>query len=674
MRNQRADEPEPTPAAYRTPLVPLPFAPVCSVTPRFVGRETELSCLQAGLEQAIQGQRQVLFVSGEAGIGKTALVDSFLDQARSTGEGWIGRGLCVEHYGAGEAYLPVLDALGRLCREPAGKHFLSLLGRFAPTWLVQMPAFLNAAELDALQRRTQGVSQERMLREMAEALEALTSDTPLILVLEDLQWSDYSTFDFVSYLAHRREPARLFLIGTYRPGEVLGGHPLMSVKQELQAHGQSTELPLELLTEEAVGGYLSRRFPGTPLPAGLAQVVYQRTEGNPLFMVSLANDLTYQGIVDESEAGWMWREEDNSSIIGNVIGVPENLGQLIEKQIEQLSQEEQQVLEAASVAGAEFSVAALAAGLAEEARLVEKRCTTLARRGQFLSPRGVSEWPDGTVAGRYGFIHSLYQDVLSKRLTPGQHLNLQRRIGERKEAAYGPRSGEIAAELAAHFEEGRDYPRAIQYLQQAAENARRRWAYHEAVSRLSKGLGLLHHLPDSPERTQQELQLHFMLTEPLVAIKGAAAPEVEQSYTQTWELYQQLGKTAQPFWTLLGLWGVHFMRSELQQASELDEQLFVLAEQEQAPLFLYWAQHARALTTLYRGDLLAAHAQLEQAVAMYDAQSHPYYMIDPQGYLPVACGSCLVAVGLSRPSGEKKSIGSRPGPQTGESAGSGMCA
>lgn len=500
-----------------------------SLTANFVGRESELSRLQMSLERAIKGERQVLFVSGEAGIGKTTLVDRFLDQIRTTDGVSLGRGWCVEHYGAGEAYLPVLDAFGRMCREATGPHLLSLLGQYAPTWLVQMPALLDATEQETLQRRTQGVNKERMLREMAEALETLTAERPLVFVLEDLQWSDYSTFDLISFLARRRESARLFVIGTYRSGVVPDGHPLIWMKQELQAHGQCDELPVPLLSEQAVEAYLSSRFSGNSLPGGLPRLLHQRTEGNPLFLVSVVDDFARGGLVDERSGEWRWAENQDEV----ALGVPDNLGQLIEKQLAQLTQEEQQVLEAASVAGLDFSAAGLAAGLAQEIGLIEERCTTLARCGQFLSLGGMSEWPDGTVAGRYRFLHSLYQDVLSERLTPGQRLQLHRRIGERKEAGYGEQVDEIASELAAHFEEGRDYVRAVGYLQQAAENARRRWAYHESVRYLTKGLGLLKHLPDSAERTQHELQLHFMLAEPLVALKGAATPEVEQSYALT---------------------------------------------------------------------------------------------------------------------------------------------
>jgi predicted ATPase len=262
--------------------------------------------LQQWWAQARQGQRKVVFLTGEAGIGKTALVEAFVAQVVATEAVWLGQGQCIEQYGAGEAYLPMLEALERLCRAPGAAHLLTLLRAHAPTWLVQMPWVLNPTDHEALRHELFGATQARMLREMAAWIEALTVETPLVLVLEDWHWSDYATLDLVAWLARRQEPARLLLVGTYRPVEVLTrGHPLRDVPQALQMHGRCAELPLAFLSEAAVSEYLRRRLPGYQEPAALARLIYQRTDGNPLFMVHVVEELLTQGRVGEQQGQWV---------------------------------------------------------------------------------------------------------------------------------------------------------------------------------------------------------------------------------------------------------------------------------------------------------------------------------------------------------------------------------
>jgi DNA-binding winged helix-turn-helix (wHTH) protein len=243
------DLPTGTPAA----LPPCSPHPAPAPPPLLVGREGVLTHLQRWLAHVRQGARQVVWLTGEPGIGKTTVVQAFVASAVAEGDVWLGQGQCIEHYGVGEAYLPVLEALGRLCRAPEGAAILPVLERQAPTWLAQMPALLSTTALEAMQRRILGATQERMLREFAEAVEVLTVTRPLLLVLEDLHWSDYATLDLLTYLARRPGPSRLLILGTYRPVEVLlRGHPLKTVKQDLVLHGQGVELPLELLTATEV--------------------------------------------------------------------------------------------------------------------------------------------------------------------------------------------------------------------------------------------------------------------------------------------------------------------------------------------------------------------------------------------------------------------------------------
>jgi predicted ATPase len=246
-------------------------------------------------------------------------------------------------------------------------------------------------------------------------------------------------------------------------------------------------------------------------------------------------------------------------------GVPESLRQMIEQQLDGCSPEEQRLL-AASVEGAEFSAAAVGAGVPTAAAEVEERCAVLARRGQFVQARGVEDWPDGTISGRYGFLHALYQQVVYDRLPPGLRMQLHRRVGEREEAAYGMRAAEQAAKLAMHFDHEGDYSRAAPYRRQAAENALRRHAYHEAMGHLTRGLEVLKTLPATGENLQHALELQTLLGMVLTITKGFAAPEVAQTYVRARELCQQGGDTPHLFSALWGLWVYALVRTELHTA------------------------------------------------------------------------------------------------------------
>src|SRR5262249_30586758 len=236
---------------------------------------------------------------------------------------------CIEHYGAGEPYLPVLQALGEWGRGADRDHFLPVLRHYAPSWLVQLPALLDAAERESLQRQTAGVTRGRMLRELVDALEAYSAAQGVVLGLEDLPWSVPSTVELLALLARRPGPARLLVIGTYRPVEVIvGDHPLKAAKQELQLHGQCQELPLPLLSEPAVAEYLAAKMPAeehapTPLPV-LARLIHQRTDGNPLFMVTVVEQVLAQ------------RATDAVGLEAGQLSVPVTIRQLLEQQVSRL--------------------------------------------------------------------------------------------------------------------------------------------------------------------------------------------------------------------------------------------------------------------------------------------------------------------------------------------------
>ena len=585
--------------------------------PGVVGRDDSLSRMRSCLEKMLGGERQIVFVTGEAGIGKTALVDTFARSLASDRSIRIGRGQCLEQYGTSEAYLPVLEAVGQLCREQ--RAVVDVLRAHAPMWLLQMPSLVSASDRELLSREVFGATRERMLREMGEALEALTADLPLVLILEDLHWSDYSTLDLISYLARQRQAAHLMVIATYRTVElIVSGHPLKAVKQELLAKQQCEELPLEYLSRDAVAKYLSLRFPANRFPAELAGLIHGRTEGNPLFMVNAVDYLAAEGLIGAHEEIW----ELDVAIEKVVVGVPDSIRQMIEKQLDHLDPEQTRTLEAASVAGAEFSTLAVMAGMGENRTTVEARCDELTRQHQFIQDRGVQELPNGEAATRYGFIHALYQNVLYERVSASRRVQLHRRIGEQGEELYGERAREIASELAMHFERGSNYKQAVKYLQQAAENDIRRFAYQDAVGLARRGLNLLKRLPDTPERAEQELWLYITLGVPLIATEGYAAPDVGSVYTKARELCQQLGETPEISQVLWGLRTFYTVRAELGTAREIAEEFLRLAERLPYPGLEMRGHWAMEITFMHLGEFGLAIEHFGKALLLYDPEQH----------------------------------------------------
>ena len=601
------------------PRVRQPGPPNVTPTPsNLVGRDAELARLHALLATALEGKRRLVFVTGEAGIGKTALVETFLAQLQDVDGLRIGRGQCVEQYGATEPYLPIFEALGRMGREPRGAALLRILKQCAPTWLAQLPALLDDAELEAVQRRAHGTTRERMLRELIEAFDVLSTEAPLLLLLEDLHWSDAATIDLLALLARRHDRARLLIVGTYRAADVAAAeHPLKPVQQELQLHGHCEELALDFLSEGAVRDYLARRFPNASFSPELAGVLRANTGGNPLFLVNVVDDLVAQQRLHEADGRWTL----SVPVERATSGVPQTLRQMVEKQIERLTANEQAVLSMASVAGAEFS-AALSTVDGMSAHEGEQCCDGLARRGQFLRALGVAEWPDGTVAARYGFIHALYRDVLYARVPIGHRVGLHLRIGARLERGHGARAGEIAGELAMHFEHGRDLERAASYRRQAAEMALRQHGYREAGDHARRALGLLATLPDSPGRNQQELMTQTVLGAAVIATNGWAAPEVADVYARARDLCMQMGVTSQLFPVLLGLCAFYIMRGELRVAHEVSQQLLALAETTGNAVAMLGAHNTAGMVCFYGGDFVAARGHLEQSTALYDAEQH----------------------------------------------------
>jgi tetratricopeptide (TPR) repeat protein len=498
----------------------------------------------------------------------------------------------------------------------------------APSWIGQLAALRDDERPQDPQPVTQAATQQRMLREIAEALERLSAHRIVILALEDLHWSDPSTLSLLDLLARRPERARLMIVGTHRPVATLPvEHPLRTAVRELGGR-YCEDMKLAPLSAPDVAAYLQHRTAETNPPDNaalkkVAKSIHDRTEGNPLFMVAVVDSLLLQrsdSSTADSGANGITLEKlsENSNRI-----VPGNLMEMIAQQFARLDAEDQSLLEVASVAGVEFCAASVAAGTDRDLMDIEQRCGALVNKMAFLHDAGDAEWPDGTVASRFRFQHALYWESVYRRLTAARRAHLHHKIGEREEAAYGDRTGEVAAELARHFTHGRDFERTFRYRHQAAQNALRASASREAVEHLNAALDALSHLPDGIPKLDRELQLRLALGAALQTSKGYGAAEVQQAYERAGELCRRLGETPQLFPALMGLWSFAVGRGDWKQSHQLAERNLRLAESVQDPAQLARSWRALGHGRFFLGEFAEARDNLEKAIALCGSHQPP---------------------------------------------------
>src|ERR1700722_5599696 len=473
-----------------------------------VGRGGALEVLRETWHLALSGVRQIVFITGEPGIGKTALAEEFQRRV-AVGERSVRivHGQCIEGYGSKEAYGPMLDALGQLCRGPQAEPIIQILSKEAPTWLAQLPALLTREHRATLQREILGATRERMVREIGDALDSITAETALLLLFEDLHWVDDSTVDLISALARRRTPAKLMLLATCRRLDAEpAGHSLKGLIPDLLVHRLSREIALVPLSEAEVEEYLAVQSPAGRPPPGLAALVHRHSEGNPLFMVAALEHMAKRSLLSRVDGRWELRVPLEQI----EFEVPEDLRHMIEAQLEPLSAQEQSALELAGIAGVVFAASVISALAPIDSHSVEDLYEELSRRHHIVKWAGTQSLPDGSRTERYEFVHALYRQVLYDRQLPGRRARLHQQTGERLAALYAKRMEEVVPELAYHFEQAADWPRAVDYLQQDAQITGHSYAHRQADSILARALELVSHLPEA-ERARTEPRLLAIL-------------------------------------------------------------------------------------------------------------------------------------------------------------------
>jgi tetratricopeptide (TPR) repeat protein len=595
--------------------------------PTLVGREAALARLSSAWTAAQAQQRQLVFVLGDAGAGKSTLVERFVAASGAI----LAFGQCIEHYGSGEPYMPILEALNTLCRLAGGNTLIRSMREVAPTWLLQMPWFVSDEDRRNLQREAAGATQDRMLREFGELVDRMPRDTPVLLVLEDLHWSDHATVQLLGYLAHRRGPAGLMILGTLRPTElVLEDHPLSGLRQQLRARRLSIEIDLESLSEADIGALLTSRF-GDQAPEAFVRSLHAHTSGLPLFVVNVIEELRNARTLVCQAGRWHFPE-------AAALPVPRDVHALIETQIARLPAELQRLLGAASVSGVEFLHGPLAEVLGMVPDQLQALLEEATRRVTWLRSTGARSLEGDRISSRYAFTHTLYRQVLYDRLALAQRLQWHRQWASALALAYGSAASEIASEQALHLERGQLLGPAAEQLLIVAARALERGAAVEALAAAQHGL-----LLGSGKLTRAlELELRVLEGVALTRLHVIADPKVAQAFARALDLKAEEA----PAWprALQGAWWAHYARGEFSAAHSLASQMLALAANGDIGLSLV-AHNAMGIMNLVRGDISRARDELELAFDIHAREaiylSPTHNVLDPgaeaAGGLALAC-------------------------------------
>lgn len=590
----------------------------------FVGRERERGEIAEWFADAMHGRRTIGFIHGEAGIGKTALVAAALEDvgARAGSRVRVARGQCVELYGHGAPYFPVLEAITSLCQTGSTAAVQAAIREHAPDWLTA--ELIGGGADEPRTAPGSSISVDQTLRRLAATIEAIATDAPLVLTLEDVQWCDPSTLDLLSVIAQGRAPSRLLVLCTIRSAEAIAErHPVASVRRELSRRHLCREVELRGLSHRELGRVLETRFEDALLDDDRRQALVDRSGGNPFFLVALA-----EHAVDTS---------------GDAppADIPEGVRAAIEPRLDRLDPHEARVLEAASVVGPEFAVALVASAMKPGSPLadvetVDRICDGLARRQDILSGAPEQSIRLGQAGPTYVFRHALYREVVQSRLSASSRRRLHRAVGEALEASHPGREATIATELAEHFERGGDVDRAIHYLGEAASLARSRSAYAEAIRHLEAAIALAGSRPESTDLRRHELRLLYDLGSARFALQGYGEERGTQILRRMKEQAERLGDRPMQARAMDGLLSAHMMRAENSAALTLAKQLIAMAESEGNTIRVANTQMILGATRFGLGELEAARdlGEVVSSALRSDAGLPPVFELS---------SSCLLA-------------------------------
>ncbi|MFN8496200.1 MAG: AAA family ATPase [Caldilineaceae bacterium] len=630
-----------------------------------VARADELARLFTALESTCRGEGAVLFVTGDAGAGKTALLQEFAHQAQQqVHELVVATGNCNAHTGIGDPYLPFCEILALLTGDIEARWLVGALPREEALRLWQLlphavqalvedgpglvdtflsaPALLTRAELAlglahphllrlqqlAAQRNSSaGVSyrQSELFSQYTHLLQTVGQTHPLLLIVDDLQWADVGSLNLLFHLGRQLAGSRILLVGAYRPTDVAQGrdgarHPLELVVHELMRTFGDAQIDLNQVDGHAFVNALIDSEPNQLNPS-FRQTLYTQTAGHPLFTVELLRGMQVRGdLIQTADGCW---------VTGAALDwetLPARVEAVIGERINRLPDRQRELLKVASVEGEFFTAEVLARLLnTSDAEVLRLLSSELDRRHRLVRAQSIERLAHQRLS-HYRFGHILFQKYLYSHLDAIERASLHEQIGDGLEALYHEQPETVAGALARHFEEAGIVEKAIFYLRMAGNHALHLSANEEAIIRLTRARTLLQTLPVSQARKRLELDLCLLVGPAFMANRGYAAPEVLEVYDTAYQLCQEVGNAPQQLQALWGLRGYYHVRGRYHRSLELSTAFMALVESARLSHLLGEAHRNLGTALLHLGEFPQARMHLERAVALYDARQHREYI------------------------------------------------
>lgn len=615
----------------------------------FVGREETLDQLNGYLSQALAGQGAIVFISGEAGSGKSSLAAEFVRRSMAANESLLAAiGSCDARLGLGDAYQPFREILRQLAGyagndaswgfvgieaarrlQAAGPSINRAIAQLGPDLPgAFLPRSVSVGETDGAKSKA-GLAQAALFEQVTDLLRAVARSRPLILILDDLHWVDNASASLLFYLGRRLRNSHILVVGAYRPEQIgwlararvtTNGHPLLPIIQELQRiHGQ-IGINLDQADGRAFIDALLDNEPNRLGPAFRANL-FRHTGGNPLFTVETLRGLQDRGELRQ-DAGDCW----NVSQELNWDHIPARVEATINARFERLSDPCRKLLGAASVQGRTFLAEIAAETLDLQAETaVSWFGETLGRQHRLVEAGGLERYDDRTLS-RFAFRHFLFQQCAYRQLDRVSRARLHQSTGLALEALYAGCEDEHALELAGHFQAAGMAEEAIGYLEIAGRVAYRIAANDLALSYFDRALALLKELPPGRVRDHFEMTIQLARTGPLLAMHGYAAPETWDAARRVAFLAEQLDEPDYLFAARILLVSRQCMLAEYRPAMKLGNQLLLQAGMDQTSLHLAQAHHFLGHLKFCAGSFEAALAHFDAALSSHDPQSESLLM------------------------------------------------